>query len=223
MILILKNVLTAPQISAINALLARGEFVSGKETAGWHAKGVKNNQQWQGTEALQAELDLHLAQALTAHSEFSSATYAKKILPFIFSKSENSGGYGDHIDDALMHDQTIVRTDISSTLFLSDPETYQGGELVMSLGGVELSYKLDAGDAIVYPSTTLHRVNPVTQGSRLAALTWMESHIANAAQREVLYDLDCARKEIMATQGKTKAFDLITKSHANMLRSWAQT
>lgn len=223
MILILRQVLNAEQIRAVKVLVERGQFVSGKDTAGWHAQEVKHNLQWVGNDALQQQLDMSMVQALSSHNEFSAATYAKKILPFIISKSENSGGYGDHIDDALMHDQELVRTDISCTTFLSEPDSYQGGELVMTLGGAELSYKLSAGDAIIYPSTTLHRVNPVTQGSRLAALTWIESYVASAAKRELLYDLDCARKEIMQSQGKTKAFDLVTKSHANMLRRWAQS
>lgn len=151
------------------------------------------------------------------------SAYAKNMMPFIVSEASNSGGYGNHIDDALMEGQGIVRTDLSCTLFLTDSTDYEGGELVMYLNGVEMAFKLNAGDAIMYPSTTLHRVNPVTKGTRRVALTWIESHIRSAEQREILFDLDTSRKQIMAENGKNQAFDKITKTHANLLRRWADT
>lgn len=223
MITQLPQVLTGAQIQALLGLLAQGEFIDGAATAGWHAKTVKNNHQWQGHADIGQELQHSLVSALTSHVDFAPSAYAKSMMPFIVSESANNGGYGDHIDDALMHDQQIVRTDLSCTIFLNDPLDYEGGELVMNFGGVEMEFKLNAGDAIMYPSTTLHRVNPVTAGSRKVALTWIESHIRQASQREALFDLDRARKEIIAQQGKSEAFDLITKTHANLLRLWAQT
>ena len=117
----------------------------------------------------------------------------------------------------------MLCTDTSCTIFLTPPEDYEGGELVMNLSGMDMAFKLNAGDAIIYPSTTLHRVNPVTSGSRKVALTWIESHIPQASQREMLFDLDSARKDIMKHLGKTDAFDRITKTHANLLRQWAMT
>lgn len=223
MILTLKNVLNPSQISAVKNLLQQGEFTCGKQTAGWHAKEVKSNLQWQSHDQLQQELHLHLTTALSQHPQFSAATYAKKLMPFLVSKCSNGGGYGEHVDDALMSGDDIIRTDISCTLALSNPQDYQGGELVMNLGGTQVSHKLEAGDAIIYPSTTLHKVMPVTQGERIVALTWIESHINQAQQREMLYDLDSARKAIMQSQGKTPAFDLISKTYANLLRLWAQS
>jgi len=145
------------------------------------------------------------------------------MMPFIVSKSTNNGGYGDHIDDAIMHHEQLIRTDMSCTLFLCDPEDYQGGELVINLAGIEVEYKLNRGDLILYPSSTLHRVNPVTAGERVVALTWIESLIADVGQREILYDLDVARKAIMQKNGKTQEFDLISKSHSNLLRRWSVT
>ncbi|WP_413694178.1 Fe2+-dependent dioxygenase [Psychromonas sp. KJ10-2] len=141
----------------------------------------------------------------------------------MISQSQHSGGYGDHVDDALMGSEAILRSDLSCTLFLSNPDDYQGGELVFSFGAQQLSYKLPAGHAIIYPSTSLHRVNPVTEGVRHVGITWLESYIRHADQREVLQDLDNARREIMKTQGKSNAFDKISKSHANLLRLWAET
>lgn len=223
MILVLKNVLNQKQIDALASIIACGKFVAGEETAGWHAQAVKSNLQWQGNETLSNELSYCLAAALNQHKEFASATYAKNMMPFVVSKTCLGGGYGDHIDDALMHNDGILRTDISCTTFLSTPDSYEGGELVINIGGVNMQYKLDAGDAIIYPSTTLHRVNPVTQGERLAALTWIESHVNAADKREILYDLDRSRRLTMQKNGKDESFDLMTKTHANMLRRWAVT
>jgi len=223
MITQLPQVLTQSQIAAILQLTELGQFNDGELTAGWHAKGVKNNLQWQGDDAISSELELSLQTALTQHSLFASTAYAKAMMPFIISQSTLGGGYGDHIDDALMANQQVLRTDLSCTIFLSSPDDYEGGELVMNFSGIEMAFKLAAGDAIIYPSTTLHRVNPVTRGSRKVALTWIESHISQASQREVLFDLDMARKEIIQQCGKSEAFDLITRTHANLLRFWATT
>ena len=223
MITKLPQVLSAQQISSIIQLVEHGDFIDGKNTAGWHAQEVKTNRQWQGEPELNEQIQQGMQGALTQHPLFSGATYAKSMMPFIISESTLGGGYGNHIDDALMANDTVLRTDISCTVFLTPPEDYEGGELVMNLSGMEMAFKLNAGDAIIYPSTTLHRVNPVTSGSRKVALTWIESHIPQASQREMLFDLDTARKDIMEHQGKTDAFDRITKTHANLLRQWAMT
>ncbi|PKG85625.1 Fe2+-dependent dioxygenase [Colwellia sp. 75C3] len=223
MITKLPQVLSAQQVSSILQLIEHGDFISGIDTAGWHAKEVKNNQQWQGGSELNEQIQQGMQGALTQHPQFSGASYAKSMMPFIISESALGGGYGNHIDDALMANETVLRTDISCTVFLTSPQEYEGGELVMNLSGMEMAFKLNAGDAIIYPSTTLHRVNPVTSGSRKVALTWIESHIPQASQREILFDLDCARKDIIEHYGKTDAFDRITKTHANLLRQWAMT
>ena len=223
MITQLPQVLSSQQVTAIIQLIEHGNFENGKDTAGWHAKEVKNNMQWQGDLSLTEELEQCLLSSLTQHPDFSGAAYAKSMMPFIISESTLGGGYGDHIDDALMVNNAVLRTDLSCTIFLSPPESYQGGELVMNFSGIEMAFKLNAGDAIIYPSTTLHRVNPVTSGSRKVALTWIESHVPLASHREILFDLDCARKEIIKLNGKTDAFDKITKTHANLLRQWAST
>lgn len=223
MILKLHQVLNAQQIQAIEQCLSMGRFEDGKATAGWAAKRVKNNQQWCADEALMDEVNNQLVHALARHPDFACATYAKDLAPFLLSESRHGGGYGEHVDDALMGEAHITRTDISCTIFLSAPEDYEGGELQMQLMGQAFSYKLNAGDAIIYPSTTLHQVAPVTNGCRRVAVTWIESHVRDAAKREVLYDLDVARKQIMQSEGKSATFDRVHKSHANLLRQWAET
>lgn len=223
MITILDNVLCKQELSLINATLDRGQFYAGTETAGWAAQSVKNNQQWYAEPALEDELSNTLTSKLVTHPQFSTTTYAKKIAPFLFSESRDSGGYGDHIDDALMGAESILRSDLSCSVFLSDPNDYCGGELVFSIGAEKLSYKLKAGQAIIYPSTTLHRVEPVTAGIRRVGVIWLESYVRSAEKREILNDLDLARRNIMRTQGKNTAFDQISKSHSNLLRLWAET
>ncbi|MGX9418738.1 Fe2+-dependent dioxygenase [Vibrio sp. WJH972] len=223
MIKILKNVISYDQIQNLDLLIQDGTFHSGKNTAGWAAQSIKNNQQWSARPEQEAELSAYLTSLLTSHPEFATTTYGKRIAPFLVSESQDSGGYGNHVDDALMGAETIIRSDISCTIFLSDPTDYIGGELVINLSGQELSYKLPLGHAIVYPSTTLHRVNPVTTGVRRVGVTWLESYVRSAEDREVLNDLDLARRDIMKSQGKCAAFDQISKAHANLLRRWSDT
>ena len=223
MITILENVLNQAELTAINETLKLGQFYSGAATAGWAAKSVKTNLQWQAEPDIDAELSNRLTTHLVTHSQFATSTYAKKIAPFLISESRDGGGYGNHVDDALMGRESILRSDLSCTLFLSNPQDYQGGELTFSFGVEELRYKLPAGHAIIYPSTSLHRVEPVTQGVRQVAVTWLESYIRNAENREILKDLDAARRTVMKDQGKNSAFDQISKSHSNLLRLWAET
>lgn len=127
--------------------------------------------------------------------------------------------YGAHVDDALMNG---IRSDVSFTLFLSDPATYEGGELVIETSSGEDDIKLPAGSMIAYPSSSLHRVAPVTRGTRLAAVGWARSLIRDAGRRELLFDLDTARQSLFAREGKTAEFDLLSKTSANLLRMWVE-
>jgi PKHD-type hydroxylase len=142
----------------------------------------------------------------------------RQVTPLLFSRYHDGMEYGTHVDDPLMYN---LRSDISFTLFLSDPSTYDGGELVMETTGGEQSYKLNAGEMIAYSSTTLHRVNPVTRGERRAAVGWSQSFVREAAKREILYELDLARRSIFDREQKSRDFDLISKAHANLIRMWA--
>ncbi|WP_025564827.1 Fe2+-dependent dioxygenase [Psychromonas sp. SP041] len=223
MITILENVLSEDELKQIHQTLSRGTFHAGDETAGWAAKSVKKNLQWYADPELETDLSNTMTTKLVTHPDFATTTYAKKIAPFLFSESKDSGGYGNHVDDALMGADSIIRSDISCTIFLSDPKDYNGGELVFSIGAQALSYKLSAGQAIIYPSTTLHRVEPVTEGVRSVAVTWLESYVRDTEKRGILGDLDLARRNIMTTQGKNSAFDQVSRSHANLLRLWAET
>ncbi|MFT2097487.1 Fe2+-dependent dioxygenase [Marinomonas sp. 2405UD66-6] len=223
MIKILENIVSTKDISKIKKLLKQGHFTPGKDTAGWAAKSVKTNDQWHADSEYSDEVFSILSQALLSHPHFSAFTYAKDIAPFLISQSQKGNGYGSHVDDALMGHQHIMRSDLSCTIFLDSPDNYTGGELTIDMGTTTLKYKLPIGSAIIYPSTYLHRVEPVTEGSRLVAVTWLESYVRNAEQREILSDLDEARREVMKSQGKTTAFDKISKTHSNLLRLWSNT
>lgn len=216
MILAIADVLSAADLAAVTAGLADATFVDGKTTAGWAAKLVKAN--------LQADSGPHLDEAsqlvearLAGHAVFNLATRPKAILGPLFSRYEPGHAYGTHVDDALM---AGARSDCSFTLFLSPPESYAGGELILSTGAGEDAYKLNAGSLVIYPATCLHRVAPVTLGVRLAAVGWVRSLIRDAGRRELLFDLETARRRLFDREGKTEDGDLLAKCAANLMRMW---
>ncbi|MEL6136189.1 MAG: Fe2+-dependent dioxygenase [Cyanobacteria bacterium J06628_6] len=200
----------------ILSVLEMAEFVDGKLTAGWYAKQVKHNEQLKSADA--KALKEQIKTALQKHSLFQSAVRPKLIHTLLLSRYEAGMSYGTHADNALMGQH---RADVSFTLFLNQPEAYEGGELVIEGADDEQVYKLPAGTGLFYPSSTLHRVNEVTKGVRFVAVGWVESMVRDPAQREILFDLDTARRSLFAQQGKTAEFDLISKSISNLLRRWA--
>jgi PKHD-type hydroxylase len=148
--------------------------------------------------------------------------FPKTIHSVLFSRYTEGMAYGRHIDNPVMGSSDHpARSDVSWTLFLNEPEDYDGGELVVEASQGHKTFKLQAGAMIVYPSTTLHQVMPVTRGDRLVAVGWVQSIVRDPADRELLYDLDTARRNIFNQYGKTTEFDLLSKSYANLLRKWA--
>ncbi len=216
---VIADVLDTEGVAAACKTLADAKFVDGKATAGWHAKLVKNNLQAAAGDKAVAELRDTIAAKIGASAPFRLIARPKSLTPLILSRYEPGMEYGSHVDDALMHG---VRTDVSFTLFLSDPESYDGGALVIETSAGEEDVKLPAGSLVAYPSTTLHRVQPVTKGARLAAVGWARSFIRDPAKRELLLDLDTARHALFAREGKSAEFDLLSKSTANLLRMWAE-
>lgn len=222
MILCIADVLTAEEIETLRALFASADAVDGKTTAGWHARLVKNNSQLApGPEVEDARS--RLRESLRANDVFAAACLPARFGPVLFSRYATGMDYGKHVDDALMgRGAARMRSDISFTIFLSDPDSYDGGELVTETTGGEQSYKLAAGSLVAYPSTTLHHVAPVTKGERLVVASWCQSHVRSPERREILFDLDTARRSLFAARGKTHEFDLLSKSYANLLRLWAE-
>ncbi len=223
MLLCIADVLPPEQVMQLVNKLDQAKFVDGKLTAGWHARMVKHNTQLEddGTGLVQ-ELRRDVMAALQRNALFQMAARPIQIRPLLFSRYEAGMDYGTHVDNALMgSDEALMRSDISLTLFLSDPESYTGGELVIESTQGEQAFKLPAGAMILYPSSTLHRVEPVTEGVRLAVVTWVQSLVRDMGDREILFDLDTARHNLFEKYGKSAEFDLISKSHANLLRKWA--
>jgi PKHD-type hydroxylase len=222
MILALANVLDANRLERLRALAATGTFADGKSSAGWHARLVKDNEQLAGEAA--GKVEAEVTGALKRHEVFASAVLPRAFGPVLLSRYGVGKRYGDHVDDAIqgLARGQPVRTDVSVTVFLAPPGDYDGGELVIADTEGERPFKLEAGAAIVYPSTTLHRVEPVTRGERLAAVTWVQSLVREAACREILFDLDTARRALFREHGKSAEFDLLAKSYANLLRRWAE-
>ena len=177
MIFSIDQILSPDELAEIGLILSQGEFVDGKLTAGWHAKLVKNNQQLKAGTS-QKELKTKIRSALNKNALFSTAIRPKSIHSLLFSRYSEGMSYDTHVDNALMTGGSgLYRSDVSFTLFLNSPQEYEGGELTIEGVQSEQSYKLEAGSAIVYPSTTLHRVNPVTRGTRLVAVGWVQSVI----------------------------------------------
>lgn len=223
MILSIAQVLTQEELDTVVSKLESSEFIDGKTTAGWHAKLVKHNTQSRADAPAVAEARKIIAAALKRNALFQMAVRPKIMRPLLFNRYEAGMSYGAHVDNAVMGgDRDLLRSDVSLTLFLSSPGTYTGGELVIEDTQGEQAFKLEAGAMVLYPSTTLHRVEPVTSGMRLAVITWIQSVVRDGGDREILFDLDTARQAIFQQHGKTREFDLISKAHANLLRKWAE-
>ncbi len=218
MILAIADVLSAADVEVIRSGLATATFVDGKATAGWSAKLVKSNLQAAASPEIHGLRALVEAR-LTEHPVFALATRPKAIMGPLFSRYQPGQAYGTHVDDALIGG---LRTDVSFTLFLSDPASYDGGELVIDTASGEESFKLPPGSLVTYPATTLHRVAPVTRGERLAAAGWVRSHLRDPAHRELLFDLETARRRLFEREGKTVEADLLAKCAANLMRLWCE-
>jgi len=221
MIICIENLIDEATIAQLRGWMAEAAFEDGKATAGGNAAMVKNNQQVSSDPArpdpkLEEMKDL-VRDALWDNELFCAAAYPKRIHPPLFSRYRADMGYGTHMDNALMSNSRI---DMSLTLFLSNPADYDGGELVVELSSGERAIKLPAGSAVLYSTTTLHRVATVTRGERLAAVTWVRSYVRDPAERELLYDLRTAHYRLADQLGKTPEVDLLSKTHTNLLRRW---
>lgn len=217
--LAIANVLTLQEVKELRHWLDGVRFIDGRATAGFAAREVKLNRQADSLDRNVAALRDSVTEKISTNELFRLAARPKSLTTLMFSKYETGMRYGNHVDDALMGG---MRADVSFTLFLSDPADYEGGELVIETSAGEDLIKLDTGSMIVYPATSLHRVNEVTRGERFAAVGWARSFIRDEAKRELLFDLDTARKRLFVREGKSDDYDLLSKSSANLLRMWAE-
>ncbi len=230
MLLHIPAVLTPAQLADMRAALASADWVDGRATVGAQGAQVKRNQQLADASPLRKQLgDLVLA-ALVANPLFHAATLPAQILPPRFNRYEGGGEYGFHVDGAVMglagnagQAPAQLRSDVSCTLFLAEPEDYDGGELIISDTYGEHEVKLPAGDMIVYPSSSLHRVTPVTRGTRLASFFWVQSLVRDGEQRRMLLELDASIQALTATAADRASVLRLTNVYHNLLRRWAET
>jgi PKHD-type hydroxylase len=217
MIFTVPDLLSPSEVAEMLAQLQSVEMTEGKATAGWHAKTVKHNQQLDANHPIAKALVEQVRQTSLKHSLFQAAARPRSVHSIRFNRYSDGMSYGRHTDNALMGG---CRTDLSFTLFLSDADSYEGGELVVEGIDSEQAYKLRAGSMLVYPASSLHRVDAVVSGVRWAAVGWVQSQIRNHEQREILFELDTVRRSLFAQSGKTNEFDLVSKSLSNLLRQW---
>ena len=212
------GVFDAASAAALREKAAGLSFQDGSATAGAFARAVKDNQQAQRS----AERDALLArvrETLLSNPVFIAAARPRRFASLLISRYSEGQSYGLHVDDALMGD---ARTDVSFTLFLSPLDNYEGGALVIEDALEARSVKLEAGEAFLYPSTTLHRVEPVTKGERIAVVGWVTSWVRDPAKREILFDLDQSIAEIHEAEGGSALRDRLAKTRSNLLRLWAE-
>jgi len=225
MLISIENVLTKDEVGQFREHLDHAEWEDGMTTAGSLAANVKRNLQLPVGSGLAVRLGDHILRRLGSHPEFISAALPQRIYPPGFNCYRGGGAYGAHVDGALMAvpgTDITLRTDVSATLFLAEPDEYDGGDLeIEGPFGVQ-SVKLAAGDMVLYPSTSLHRVTPVTRGARIASFFWIQSLVQDEGARTLLYDLDQSIQGLTAS-GRSDASDLLrlTGVYHNLLRRWA--
>jgi PKHD-type hydroxylase len=225
MLLHIPEVLTKEQVATIRDALKQAAWVDGAATAGAQAIQVKRNQQLRMGSPEAARLGKIVADALNRHPLFISSTLPARMLPPMFNRYEGSGHYGNHVDNAIQRDPAdgmSVRTDVSTTVFLCEPEEYEGGELIVEDTYGMHEVKLAAGDAIVYPATSLHRVEPVTKGVRLASFLWTQSMVKDDWRRKMLFDLDMTILKLRQRLGECEETVALTGHYHNLLRQWAE-
>ena len=225
MMLRIPQVLGPEQVAECRQLLQRAQWVDGKATAGFQSAMTKDNLQLpQDCPEAQAMGELILA-ALSRNPLFISAALPSKVFPPLFNCYQGGQSFGLHVDNAVREVRASgekIRTDLSATLFFTNPDEYDGGELMVEDTYGAHSVKLAAGDLILYPSTSLHRVNPVTRGARVCSFFWLQSMVRDDAQRTLLFDLDSSIQQLNRELGAGHASSVqLTGVYHNLLRRWA--
>jgi len=222
MLLTIPELLNAAQLAKIRELLADAPFVDGKLSAGFAASRVKQNEEMR-QDPERMKLLVRILMASLGHNErFRFAALPHRVADPIFARYRPGMAYGDHVDDPIMGSTgPRFRTDVSMTLFLNPPEEYDGGELLMRTPFGDRRVKLAAGDAIIYPSSSLHQVAEVTHGERVVALTWVQSYVRDPAQRELLYELNQAREFLLKEVPGAAHTAQVDRSYANLVRMWS--
>lgn len=225
MLLHIPEVFSKAQVLALRQVLDDGDWVDGATSAGPLAAKAKRNQQFSTDSADYSALSQSVVDALTQHPLFISAALPQQLLPAMFNRYRDGNTYGNHVDNAIQtnaRNGERVRTDISITVFLSEPEDYTGGELVIEDTYGSHEVKLPAGDAIIYPSSSLHRVEAVTEGVRVASFLWAQSLVRDAWQRNMLFELDMTLLKLRGQLGNSQEIVALTGHYHNLLRQWSR-
>jgi PKHD-type hydroxylase len=225
--ILIKDVLSPLQLQQVNHVISKQTWIDGRTTGGQQSNSVKNNQQLSSDSQVVRGLEDLVLTALAHNPLFISAALPLKKFPPMFNRYREGETYGLHVDNAIRippGSSARIRTDLSATLFLTEPDRYQGGDLVIEDHFGAQPVKLAAGDMILYPSTTLHRVTPVTQGERISAVFWLQSMVRNNEQRKMLFDLDQSVQSLTTLHGND-AQDVMRLSgiYHNLIRQWAET
>jgi PKHD-type hydroxylase len=225
MLLHVPGILERDELARLRAALDAAQWTDGRETVGVQGARVKRNEQLPEASPLRAELARVVLAALARNPLYFAAALPLKTLAPRFNRYHGGGEYGFHVDGTVMRsgDGAQVRSDVSCTLFLSEPDEYDGGELVVSDTYGEHEVKLPAGDLILYPSSSLHRVAPVTRGARLAAFFWVQSMVRDDARRTLLFEMDASIERLRTGDADADAVLRLTGVYHNLLRQWAET
>ncbi len=226
MLLHIPAILTPEQVVQCRAVLEKADWIDGRATAGYRSAEVKDNQQLAEGDPVGRQIGEIIVAALNRSALFMMAALPRKLVPPLFNRYQGGQNYGGHVDGAIYPIYGTpgrLRTDLSATLFLTPPEEYDGGELVVTdtYGGHRV--KLPAGDMILYPGSSLHHVQPVTRGARIASFMWIESMVRDDGERTILFDLDRSIQELNATVPGNADVLRLTGIYHNLLRRWANT
>ncbi|KGQ17737.1 Fe(II)-dependent oxygenase [Lysobacter dokdonensis DS-58] len=228
MLLTIPQVLTPDQVAHCRARLGTAAWGDGKVTAGYQSGKAKDNAQLPETDPVARELGALVLEALARNSTFFSAALPQRVYPPLFNRYGGGQSFGFHVDNAIRYDRSRggaepVRTDLSATLFLSAPEEYDGGELVIEDTYGMQRVKLQAGDMVLYPGTSLHQVTPVTRGERIASFFWIQSLLREDAQRRLMFELDLSIRRLTQDVPDHPALVQLTGVYHNLLRRWSDT
>lgn len=224
MLIEIPTLLDAAEVASTVATLLAQPWVDGKVTAGQRSALAKNNRQLSEDSPAAIRLGEQILSRLSDNALFMSAALPKKIYPPLFNRYSGGEAFDWHIDNAIRGIKGVrerVRTDISATLFLADPASYDGGELVIRDTFGEQTVKLPAGHLVIYPGSSLHKINPVTRGERLASFFWIESLVREDSQRQLLLDMDVAIQRLTAQQADDQALLQLSGAYHNLLRRWS--
>jgi PKHD-type hydroxylase len=225
MLITIPDVLTTDQVRQMRAKLDAADWVDGKVTAGYQAQRVKENRQLPEGSPLAMELGEIVLGGLARSPLFMSAALPLRVFPPMFNRYSGGGHFGTHVDTAIRQLVTTgqrIRTDVSATLFLTAPEEYDGGDLIVEDTYGAHSVKLPAGQMVLYPATSLHRVEPVTRGARVSSFFWIQSMIRSDADRTMLFDLDRSIQTLAVELPGSPVGVQLTGVYHNLLRRWAE-